>query len=693
MNCLCLPTLWFRNKHPVTTHMIRPLALSLFAALAASGAAAAGMPESPSLKPDRPYASTVTDSKNAKILHKALSAAERYDWKEVARLQQQATDPAVRDLIMWQRASEGVPGMGFSEVNDALTRLSDWPKTSNMRARAEEIIELSSLSATERIAWLRASGPRTGEGKVALANALREVGMMDEAMEVIRDAWHSNSMGRTLERQVLARFGGKLTQADHRARVEFLLWTNQRTAASNLKQLLTPDYRKLVDARIALAGRSRNVDSLVKAVPDSLQDNPGLLYDRARWRRAHGNQDGAIPLLTAINGKDIPEAGRTKLWKERSIALRSDLKDGQWSRAYKLASPHGMESGGDFAEAECVSGWIALRLNSDPERALQHFETMTEGVSTPISLARGEYWTGRAEDALGETARAQIAYLDAAAHKSTYYGQLAAEEVGDRQIYFEPGTLPTDAEIAAFEARPMVKAMRLLGEAGETQLFRTFAYHLDDLLETKADYIQLSQLASEYHVPDIGVRGAKAGLAKGIIATDAAYPVVSYPLLKEPQVERSLMLALSRQESEMNPGAVSYVGARGLMQFMPATASREAKLSGLPYRQSWLTDDPGYNMTLGGQHLDYLLNRFNGSYIMTAAAYNAGPTRPSQWIADYGDPRTGEVDPIDWVEFIPFSETRNYVQRIIENTQVYRSRISGKPEEIQIEEDLKRGEE
>ncbi|MBD3771246.1 MAG: lytic transglycosylase domain-containing protein [Rhodobacterales bacterium] len=671
--------------------MIRPFALSLLAAVAVSGAAAAGLPESPSLKPARPYASTATDSRNAEILHKALDAAGRYDWKEVARLQGQATDPTVRDLILWKRASEGVPGMGFDEVNDALTRLNDWPKTASMRARAEEIIELSSLTATQRIDWLKASGPRTGEGKVALANALREVGKMDEAMEVVRDAWHNNSMDRALERQVLARFGGKLTQDDHRARVEFLLWTNQRTAASNLKQLLTPDYRKLVDARIALAARGRNVDALVQAVPANLQDNPGLLYDRARWRRTHGNEEGAIPLLTGIDGKDIPEAGRTKLWKERAIAMRNDLKDGNWSRAYQLAAPHGMDDGSDFAEAEWVAGWIALQLNSDPERALQHFETMSKGVSTPISLSRGQYWTGRAEEALGDTARAQLAYLDASEHKFTYYGQLAAERVGDRQIYFAPAVPPTEEETSAFEARPMVKALRLLGEAGETQLFRTFAYHLDDLLETEADYIQLSQLATDYHVPDIGVRGAKAGLAKGVVATDAAYPVVSYPLLKEPQVERSLMLALSRQESEMNPNAISYVGARGLMQFMPSTASREARMSGLPYRQSWLTDDPGYNMTLGGQHLDYLLDRFNGSYIMTVAAYNAGPTRPSKWIADYGDPRTGQVDPIDWVEFIPFSETRNYVQRILENTQVYRSRLSGKPEEIRIQEDLERG--
>ena len=671
--------------------MIRPFVLFVFVATAVHGAAAAGLPETPSLKPARPYVSTATDSKNAEILHKALTAAERYDWNEVARLQKQATDPNVRDLIMWKRASEGVPGMGFAEVSDALTRLHDWPKAGNMRARAEEIIELSTLTASQRIDWLKASGPRTGEGKVALANALREVGKMTEAEEVIRDAWHNNSMDRSLERQVLARFGGKLTQEDHRARVEFLLWTNQRSAAKNLRSLLTSDYRKLVDARIALASRSRNVDALVRAVPDHLQDNPGLLYDRARWRRRHGNQDGATPLLTGIDGKEIPEAGRSKLWKERSIAMRTDLKDGKWSRAYQLASPHGMDSGSSFAEAEWISGWIALRLKGEPERALQHFETMSEGVSTPISQARGLYWTGRAEDALGDETNAQVAYLQASDHKFTYYGQLAAERIGDRQLYFTPAAPPTDEQIAAFEARPMVKALRLLGETGETHMFREFAYHLDDLLETEADYILLSKLASDYHVPDIGVRGAKAGLTKGIVATDAAYPVVSYPLLKEPQVERSLMLALSRQESEMNPSAISYVGARGLMQFMPSTASREARLSGLPYRKSWLTDDPGYNMTLGGQHLDYLLDRFNGSYIMTAAAYNAGPTRPSKWIADYGDPRTGQVDPVDWVEFIPFSETRNYVQRIIENTQVYRSRLSGKPEEIRIQEDLERG--
>ncbi|WP_373002958.1 lytic transglycosylase domain-containing protein [Hyphomonas sp.] len=671
--------------------MIRPLTISLLLGLAALSASASALPDAPSLKPKRVYASQTTNAKNAEILHKALNAAGRYDWNEVADLQRQASDPAVGNLIMWVRASEGVPGMGFDEVASAIETLPTWPKTDRMRKRAEEIIDLSSLSHGDRILWLTNAGPQTGAGKIALARSYKAVGQPAKAEALVHDAWRNNSMDRDLERIVLATYGGFLTEADHRVRIEFLLWTNQRSAATNLKPLVSADYRKLVDARIGLASRGRNVDRLVDAVPTSLQDNPGLLYDRARWRRTRGNQEGATPLLVGIDANDVPEAGRSKLWDERSVAMRTDLKDGNWLRAYQLTAPHGMTEGSDYADAEWTAGWIALRLNNNPERSLKHFKDMTASVSTPISLARGEYWAGRAEDQLGEKDAALESYGAAAKQKFTYYGQLAAERLNDRKISFAASSEPTPEETAAFNARPLVKALSLLGEAGETRMFREFAYHLDDQLTNEAEFILLARMATEYQVPDIGVRGAKAGLAKGIVATDAAYPIVSYPMLREPRVEKPLMLALSRQESEMNPNAVSHAGARGLMQFMPATAKNEARLRGLPYRASWLTDDPGYNMTLGGQHLDTLLSQFRGSYIMTAAAYNAGPSRPKQWIEDYGDPRTGQVDPVDWVEFIPFSETRNYVQRVLENTQVYRQRLAGTPVDIELSEDLERG--
>ncbi len=624
-------------------------------------------------------------------LKAALSALDRGAWSEATRIQYAATDPALRDVILWKRASDGVPGMTFDEVNYALTTLSTWPLTDKMRRRAEEIIGDSNLTAEARVKWLEDSGPVTGAGKVALATALRQTGQTAKAETVIRDAWRSNTLSSSEQRTVLASWGQSLSQDDHRARVDFLLWTGQRSDAQALKPQLTADYRKLVDARIALSQRARNVDAAIEAVPANLQNHPGLLYERARWRRAKNMDDAVAPLLTQINGKDVPAAGRGRLWDERAIAVRNDLKARNYSRAYNLASPHGMTAGGDFAEAEWISGWIALRLNGDATRGLKHFETMTNGVSSPVSLTRGQYWTGRARDALGQSDQALAAYASAATHKYTYYGQLSAERIGDKTINFGPPIVPAPEELAAFEANPMIRALRLIGGTGEMGLYRTFSHHLDDILSTPAEFELLAALNHQLNQPDTAVRAGKAGLFKGVLAPEAAYPVLMHPLSRQPQVERAFILAITRQESEFNPNARSPVGALGLMQFMPSTARNEARLRGMPYQQSWLTSDPAYNMTLGGLHLDTLLKQFGGSYIMTAAAYNAGPSRPSQWVRDYGDPRTGQIDPVDWVEFVPFSETRNYIQRVLENIQVYRHRIDGQEADIQITEDLKRG--
>ncbi len=670
--------------HRLFLTLVASLSLSAISAYAAS-------PTPPSLKPERVYTSDVTDAANAEILEKALRAAEASQWGRMRSLQNQAGDPIVRDLIRWKRASAGVPGMGFDELSSVLNDLPDWPDQTRIQKRAEEIIDESTLSPKDRIDWLEAHNVRTGAGKIALANAWRKIGEPEKAAEIVRDVWRHHSLPRDLANTTIATYGYALSQDDHEARADFLLWTNQRTAAYRLKPKLSKGWQRLVDARIALAARGRGVDAKIKAVPASLQDNPGLLYERARWRRKRGNQAGATPLLVKINGLDVPAAGRGKLWDERNIALRRELKEGSRKTAYQLAAPHGMSSGADFAAAEWVAGWIALRLTHQPEQALKHFSTLENGVSTPISLARAAYWKGRTLDVLDKREEALAAYEAAARHKFTYYGQLAAERLNDRELDLGEDVQPTEEERESFEANRLVKALRLLGETGNTRLFRKFAYHLDDQLASPAEYTMLAELAKEYQITDIGVRGAKAGLAKGIISPQAAYPIVDYPLSRQPRVERPLMLALSRQESEMNPRAISGAGARGLMQFMPATARQEARLRGLPYRKSWLTDDPGYNMTLGGAHLDNLLDQFNGSYIMTAAAYNAGGRRPKAWVLDYGDPRRGEIDPVDWVEFIPFSETRNYVQRVLENIQVYRYRITGRETDIRLQEDLERG--
>nr|WP_070959645.1 lytic transglycosylase domain-containing protein [Hyphomonas sp. Mor2] len=665
--------------------------LSFGAGLGASLTSAAQTPETPSLKPQLVAASDVISTRDAGLLRQGLQAVDRADWFEVRQAESQIRDTTARDILTWYRARRDWR-MSFDEMDRALTRLGGWPEIAEIRSRAEEVMELSTLDSRARVAWFENhGGARSGAGHIIYARALEALGRDDEAMVEVRKAWHGRTLTKEMSQKTYGRYKNKLTQDDHRKRVDFLLWTRQTTAAGRMKSLLTPDWRALMDARSKLIRRARGVDAALDAVSTELQSHPGLLFDRAEWRRRARMRDRVTPLLRQIDGADVPAAGRSRLWKARHPQVRVALKDADWQLAYELTAPHGMSSGRDFAEAEWTAGWIALRHLGNPQRALQHFEALEGGVSTPISLSRANYWKGRTFEAMNQSEDAQTAYAEAAQYRFSYYGQLAAEKAMQGTIDLTISYSVTDEDRGNFQSRALVRAMRLFAENGWDAAFRKFAYHLDDQLTQPQDFELLAELGREYHYADIGVRGAKAGLAKGVVAPDAAYPVVEYPLLREPQVERSLMLALSRQESEMNPAAISHANARGLMQFIPRTARLEARRQGLPFRTSWLTDDPGYNMTLGGAHLDTLLRQFNGSYIMTAAAYNAGASRPQRWIGEYGDPRAGEVDPVDWVEFIPFSETRNYVQRVLENTQVYRNRLSGEPEAIRLSDDLQRG--
>lgn len=671
--------------------MLKPIALLLLAMIAGAGCAEATQPVAPSLKPERIYASRIVSTQDAAILHQAFRAASEEDWRAVRQFQDLSRGAIVSDLILWRRATSAAPDLSFTELADAHKRLAAWPNATRIQAAAEAALLTSGLPASAQIEWLKENGPITGAGQVALAMALRRAGDREEAAESARRAWRGRTLDQDVQQIVLDVFAGDLSQADHEARVDFLLWTRQRTSARDLRGLLSSGWRAVLEARIRLQAGQRGVDAAIRAVPPDLQSQAGLVFDRAQWRRRRGMQAGATELLLQITGEDVPIAGRQRLWDERSLAVRRELKAGDFDTAYSLAAPHGLSTGRDFAEAEWLAGWVALRHTGQPGAAQDHFQTLKEGVSTPISVSRANYWLGRSLEANGAGGEALAAYSSAADHVYTYYGQLAAERVDRSEIEFRAVSEPTPQERAAFEGRPLVQAIQLLAEAGQAGFVRSFAYHLDDQLDTPAEFLLLKELGTTYQYVDIGVRGAKAGLARGVVAAEAAYPLVEYPLLRQPRVERSLMLALSRQESEMNPRAISHANARGLMQFLPSTAALEARQTGLPYRTSWLTDDPGYNMTLGGAHLDRLIARFNGSYIMAAAAYNAGARRPLGWIEDYGDPRRGEIDPVDWVEFIPFSETRNYVQRVLENTQVYRHRLSGEREAIRLSEDLDRG--
>ncbi|MBB33830.1 MAG: lytic transglycosylase [Hirschia sp.] len=655
-------------------------------------------PQAPSVKPRVQYVSNVISQDDYADLESGLEAADTGAWSVVRRNRARITDPDARNLLLWSLVTESSASATFSELNAGLDILQDWPRYNVIRRDAEALIGGSTLSDSERLQWFERQPPLTGDGKLELARLLRNSGKATQADAMIRDVWRTHSLSLSSAADVLRNHSNILTQEDHAIRVELLLWSGQRSEARRLMPRLSNAERLTVDAQLSLMERRRGVDDAISAVPASHQSDPGLLLERAKWRRQRlRNMDGAIELLLQIDSADAIPSGRDNIWSERRIALRTLIKERRWKEAYAICANHNMNEGESFAEAEFYAGWVALRYLNDAATAYKHFDNLAANVGTPISLGRGHYWRGRALAALGRKDEAMDAYAESSRQIFTFYGQLAAEELekggkGNAILSFDDIPAPTNDEMAAFLAKPVIRAARLLAETGRLRDFERFSYHIDDQLETPQQHQILFDLAMSYLEPRAGVRNGKAGLSNGIVTPNAAYPVITLPRSgRSGAAEEALVIALSRQESELEPTAVSHANARGMMQLLPATGRQTARTIGEPYRTSWLTDDPTYNLTLGRSFLDGLVDRFDGSYIMALAAYNAGPSRPVQWIEDYGDPRTGEIDPIDWIESIPFSETRNYVQRIMENLQVYRHRLTGEPTEIRLSADIRRG--
>jgi soluble lytic murein transglycosylase len=662
-------------------------------------AAAYAMPTAPSPKPREVHKSKLLPDAEFARLCDALDAADAGRWSEVRRLQGQLTDPAAKLLLQWRLASDGSSAMGFAELQRSLNDLKDWPDLERIQGVAENTIQISGLPPDQRVAWLRQSGPRTGDGLAALADALSYSAQPQEGLEVARNAWRTRTLSDATAARIRSTYANDLTAEDHWARTDMLLWGGDLADAKQMMPMLSPGRRLLVDARIALAeNRRRGVDAAVAAVPAEYADDPGLLLERARYRERRSDDAGAQDMLLRIHGADSPEAGRAEIYGEKASVIRRLIRERDYATAYTLASDHGLTpaAGESFRDAEWLAGWLALSKLNDAPRAERHFRTFLDGVTSPISVARGNYWLGEALTKQDKSLEAQVAYVAAARLPFVFYGQLAAEKIesvnpDSRTLTFPEMPAITDEMRAAFAQKPVVRAAILLAESGRTASFERFSYFLDDRLESAAEHQMLYDIGMSFMEPRAALRGAKAGLARGLIAPDATFPVLTLPNSpRTGSAEPAMVLALTRQESEFNPRAISGADARGLMQMVPAYARAEAREVGITYRASWLTDDPNFNLRLGRGFLDDLVDRFGGSYILAAAAYNAGPSRAVQWLRDYGDPRV-DVDPVEWIESIPFSETRNYVQRVLENTQVYRQRLAGQPTQVRLSEDLRRG--
>ncbi|MFZ7092136.1 lytic transglycosylase domain-containing protein [Primorskyibacter sp. 2E233] len=619
---------------------------------------------------------------SGQALARALVAMRDGNWAK-ARIEARGDGQEALDVILWHalRAGRG----DVAEVLDFLNRNPDWPGLPYLREKSEIAISEADTSVVR--AFFENDTPQTGSGVLALARAHMQDGEEGAAEADVVLAWRTLPLSAD-ERRVFLENWRVLLMDHHVARLDMALWKGWSSNASAMVPLVDEGWQKLAEARLALRGSEAGVDGKIAAVPEELADHPGLAFERFLWRVRKGRDAEAIDLLLA-QSTSAEKLGEPWAWaRARRDLARERMRDGAVLEAYRIASSHFLVEGSDFADLEWLSGYLALRYLQRPDLAEIHFKRFREAVWTPISVGRAGYWLGRTYDELGKPEEAAAAYAEGAKYQTSFYGILAAERAG---IAPDPTLAGTESfpdwQTAEFTKSSVFRAAVLLMAAGEASLAERFLTHLAEGLD-RVGMGQLGQMLDELKRPHIQVMLGKRAAQFGIELPGpyfALHPKIvdtNFPVPKE------LVLAIARRESEFDPGVISGAGARGFMQLMPGTARDVSGVLDLEYDADKLLSDPSYNATLGAAYLADMAGRFDGNAVMMAAGYNAGPGRPNQWMQRYGDPRKGEVDVIDWIEFIPFDETRNYVMRVTESLPVYRARLGLPPHPVPFSEEL-----
>ena len=620
---------------------------------------------------------------NLDAMRAALAAAQSGDWTRAYAGASTIADPLPLKILHWlDYARPGAPGR-FPDISDFVEQNPDWPAQKALRKHAEEA--LAGESDAVAADWFKRHPPVSPTGKLREAEIMVNSGDLEGSTASLPALWIAADFGPLDERNFLARHSASLRLEDHVQRIDRLLWDGQSEAAHRMLGLVPSEYRPVAEARLALAAQSANAEALVGRVPVRLRSDPGLIFEQLRWRRKKDMTDAAVQILLAQPNDLVRPAA---WWAERQAIARRVLAAGNAELAYRLVEQHGLIEGNAFSEAQFLLGYIALRYMKQPALAFEHFSRILTRVDTPYAKARAGYWGGRAADAQGKSELAAKWYAAGADHMATFYGQLAAHQLGhDAPPRPMPEPVPDGSERARFDGDEVVRAARMFFELGDAAHAKAFLIHLADNAKTPARFAMLANLAETNGRIDLAIAVAKRAIEAGTPLMIHGYPVTTIP--DGGTAEHSLLYAIMRQESAFERDAVSRVGARGLMQLMPATASFIANKMQLPFSADRLTADGIYNVLIGRAYLETLIDDFGGSYALAIASYNAGPSRVRQWIHDYGDPRGGNIDMVDWIEMIPINETRNYVQRVLENLQIYRGQV-GRNSAFSLASDLAR---
>ena len=623
------------------------------------------------------------DAKEISALRDAQGLANQQDWAE-ASARAQGAGAVGADVIEWQRlrAGEGLLG----EYEAFLARRPDWPGLPYLKA-AGEVAVARSTDPDRVLQYFGGEAPAKAAGILALTAALEAKGRHAEAVEAATIGWTKLKFTADEQAHLLDTYGPDLRVA-HELRLDRILWDGNRAdEGARMLPLVSKDWAALGKARLALRADKDGVSALVNAVPKALKDDPGLAFERFLFRMRHDNYADAAALIidrsASAQGLGDPMAWAAK----RADLARILMRKGEPKSAYRVASTHHLTDLGDMGDLEFLSGFIALRKLNDPARALQHFERLA-GATTPISQARAQYWLGRALEASGDKTKARSAYGKAANYQTSYYGMLAAEKLG---LTLDESLLSNAPPAgswkgAGYAKSSVLEAAARMAAAGNEQLSARFMLHLGESL-SDAELGTLAGLALDLGQYRSAVLIAKAATERGLVFPSAYFPVPDM-IPEALPVSRALALSIARRESEFDPEARSPAGALGLMQMLPATAAEVAKDQGIKFSKAKLASDPAYNATLGAAYLKELVDQFGPSVALVASGYNAGPGRPRGWVDAFGDPRLASTDVVDWVEMIPFTETRTYVMRVVEGVVIYRAKLRGTAGPVNISDEL-----
>ncbi len=615
-------------------------------------------------------------------LERAMDLMRSGNWA-AAQIEARGDGQPALDVVLWHylRAGLGSP----REVQDFLSRNPDWPGLPFLKEKSEGAMAGASADAIR--AFYDDHIPETGAGALSLARAFLTADQRESADEVIVQAWKTLSLTAEEQAAFLSEHENRLA-VYHTERLDAMLWRGSVRNARAMLPLVDDDWRALAEARLALRADTAGVDSFIDAVPATLSADAGLAYERFAWRMRKGRTDDAVELMLA-RSSSAEALGRPDIWaRQRDDLVRRLMRAKDYETAYKVASSHHLTEGSSFADLEWLSGYLSLRFMDAPERAVGHFQALRGGVETPISLGRAGYWLGRAYEAAGNAEEAAQAFAFGAQYQTSFYGLLAAEAGGLPPDPMLAGTeVFPDWRDAAFTDSSVFNAAILLLDAEEKVLAERFLTHLAESLD-RTQIGQMGQLLEDLALPHVQVMLGKRAAQYGHEVHAPYYALHGLAQL-EHSVPTELVLAIARRESEFDPRVISPVGARGLMQVMPGTAQEVAGWLDVEYSETKLLTDPIYNAVLGATYLERLSQQFDGNAVMIAAGYNAGPSRPIRWMEERGDPRRDQMDVIDWIEHIPFTETRNYVMRVTESLPIYRARLGRDPHPLPFSEELK----